>query len=408
MGASDVVFLGPSYPSDMPLFTRGLASVGARVIGVGDQPADAVPHRAREMLTDYVKIDNWFDEAATVATVLHSLKGRNVDLVETLWEPLVVTAARLREAIGVPGLNVSQAMAFRDKGLMKERVEAAGIRTPRSARSTTADGCREAASSIGYPIIVKPISGAGSMDTYRIEDDGELEAALALLGSVPEVSVEEFIDGDEFTYDTICAAGDIVLENVCEYRPRPLVGKQVEWISQQIFALRDHDAPGLAGGLRMGRDVIAAMGFTSGFTHMEWYRTAAGEVVFGEIGARAPGARITDLINYSCDTDVFTGWAEAVCHGSFNQPTQRRYNVAMIVKRAQGHGRIIHVEGLGHLLAELGDNVVNVDLVDVGQPRRDWRQTVLSDGYVVVRHPDLATTEEMANRFAVELNLYAG
>ena len=75
------------------------------MIGVGDQQADALPHRVREALTDYVRIDNWFDEEATVATVLRSLKGRNVDLVETLWEPLVVTAARLREAIGVPGLE---------------------------------------------------------------------------------------------------------------------------------------------------------------------------------------------------------------------------------------------------------------------------------------------------------------
>jgi biotin carboxylase len=403
----NVVFLGPSYPSDMPLFVRGLARVGARVIGVGDQPQDALAPDVGEALAAYVRIDNWFDEAATVATVLQALKGHDVALVETLWEPLVVTAARLREVIGAPGLGVRQAMTFRDKGLMKERVEAAGVRTPRSARSTSADGCRRAAGEIGYPIIIKPISGAGSMDTYRIENAGELEAAIARLGSVPEVSIEEFIDGEEFTYDTICAAGNIALENVCEYRPRPLVGKQVEWISQQILALRDHDDPGLAGGLRMGRDVIAAMGFTSGFTHMEWYRTAAGEVVFGEIGARAPGARITDLINYCCDTDVFTGWAEAVCHGTFSQPTERRYNVAMIVKRAQGHGRIAHIEGLGHLLAELGDNVVNVDLVDIGQPRRDWRQTVLSDGYVVLRHPDLVTTIEMADRFAVELHLYA-
>ena len=121
----------------------------------------------------------------------------------------------------MPGLDVRQAMTFRDKGLMKEQVEAAGIRTPRSARSTTADGCRAAAAAIGYPIIIKPISGAGSMDTYRIENDGELEAALARLGSVPEVSVEEFIDGEEFTYDTICAAGSIALENICEYRPAP-------------------------------------------------------------------------------------------------------------------------------------------------------------------------------------------
>ena len=39
----DVVFLGPGYPGEMPLFTRGLAEVGARVIGVGDQHVDALP-----------------------------------------------------------------------------------------------------------------------------------------------------------------------------------------------------------------------------------------------------------------------------------------------------------------------------------------------------------------------------
>jgi hypothetical protein len=158
----------------------------------------------------------------------------------------------------------------------------------------------------------------------------------------------------------------------------------------------------------MGEAVIAAMGFTSGFTHMEWYRTAAGEVVFGEIGARAPGARLTDLMNVSCDIDLFTGWAEAVCHGRFSQPVERRYNAAMVIKRAQGQGRITHVEGLGHLMATIGEHIVNVDLVEIGQPRRDWRQTVLSDGIVVVRHPDLDTTYAMADRIGTELHLYAG
>jgi biotin carboxylase len=404
----NVVFLGPSYPSDMPLFVRGLAAVGARVIGVGDQPVDALTPAVREALIDYVRIDNWSDEAGTVGRVLDALRGRDIHLVETLWEPLVVTAARLRAAIGLPGLDVDQALTFRDKGLMKQRVQAAGIRTPQSVRTATAQGCRTAAATIGYPIIIKPIAGAGSMDTYRVDNDGELETAIARLGRVPEVSVEEFIDAEEFTYDTICADGRIVLENVCEYRPRPLVGKQVEWISQQIIAWRDHGDPGLAGGIDMGRRVIDAMGFTSGFTHMEWYRTADGEVVFGEIGARAPGARITDLINYTCDTDVFTGWAEAVCHGMFSQPTARHFNVAMIIKRAQGSGRITHVDGLARLLTECGEHVVVVDLLDVGQYRRDWQQTVLSDGYVVVRHPDLDTTIELANRFAVELHLHAG
>ena len=284
----DVVFLAPAYPGEMPLFTRGLAEAGARVIGVGDQPIGALPETAKRALSDYVQITSWADEDAVVSTVLAAVRGRNVDLVETLWEPTVLVAARLREAIGAPGLTVEQTVPFRDKGRMKEVVDAAGIRTPRSARATTVAGCREAIEQIGYPAIIKPIAGAGSLDTYRIEGDADLEAALPRLRHVDEVSVEEFIDGEEFTYDTVCSAGEISFYNIAEYRPRPLVGKQVEWISQQVIAHRDPDHPSLAGGKAMGEAVIAAMGFGSGFTHMEWYLTAGGEVVFGEIGARRP------------------------------------------------------------------------------------------------------------------------
>jgi hypothetical protein len=131
-------------------------------------------------------------------------------------------------------------------------------------------------------------------------------------------------------------------------------------------------------------------------------------VVFGEIGARPPGARLTDLMNYSCDIDLFTGWAEAVCYGRFSQPVERRYNVAMVIKRAQGHGRITHVDGLSHLMATIGEHIVNVDLVAIGESRRDWQATVLSDGIVVVRHPDLSTTYALADRIATELRVYAG
>ena len=181
----DVVLIGTGYPGEMPLFTRGLAELGARVIGVGDQPQHEVPDVARHALAAYIQIPSWADEDGALATMLGALRGHNVDLVESLWEPTMLLAARLREAIGVPGLTVEQTVPFRDKGRMKEVLEAAGIRTPRSARSTTVAGCREAAEQIGYPLIIKPIAGAGSLDTYRIEDQADFEDALARLGHIP-------------------------------------------------------------------------------------------------------------------------------------------------------------------------------------------------------------------------------
>lgn len=402
----DVVFLSPDYPTDLPLFVSGLAEVGATVIGVGDQHPDALSERTRRTLSRYLQIGSWADEDAALESILAQLQGHNVDLVETLWEPMMLLAARLRERIGVPGLSVTDAIAFRDKGEMKRRVEAAGLRTPQSVRATTAEGVREAAERIGYPIIVKPIAGAGSADTHRVTDDQELDRVIATLGHVPEVSVEEFIAGDEFTFDTVCANGTIAFQNVCEYRPNPLIGKQVEWISPQVIAYRDLTDPFIADGVELGRRVIEAMGYRSGFTHMEWFRTADGEVVFGEIAARSPGGRLTDVMNYTCDTDLYAGWAEAVCHGTFSQPSERIYNVAQVFKRAQGDGIISRIEGVGEMMGRMGEHVVNVDLVQPGEPRRDWRATVLSDGLIVVRHRDFEETVRMADWIAANVHLY--
>src|SRR6202165_167854 len=100
---------------------------------------------------------------------------------------------------------------------MKQGLDAAGIRTPHHYRSDTAAGVRDAIERIGYPIIVQPIAGAASADTYRVDGASDLEAILPRLVAVPEVSVEEFIDGSEYTYDTICAGGDVLFDHMAWY-----------------------------------------------------------------------------------------------------------------------------------------------------------------------------------------------
>ncbi len=99
--------------------------------------------------------------------------------------------------------------------------------------------------------------------------------------------------------------------------------------------------------------------------------------------------------------------AAARGRGSIPFPVVRRYNAASIFKRAQGAGRITRYEGLDGLLAEYGDHVAAVDLLPLGAPRRDWRATLIADGMVIVRHPELPQATEMARRFAADLHLFA-
>ncbi|PZS26077.1 MAG: hypothetical protein DLM59_18930 [Pseudonocardiales bacterium] len=404
----NVLMISPGYPAEMAFFTRGLADVGATVIGLGDQPAFALPELARDALIHHLPVGSLADEGA-VAGVVHELARRvPIDRVECLWEPYMILAAKLRESLGLPGLTVGQTVPFRDKERMKLLLDAAGLRTPRHAGTATVAGVWAAAEQIGFPLIVKPVDGAGSADTYRVDSIGELNDVLPMLRHVPQVSVEEFVDGEEFTYDTICADGRVLFENICWYRPRPLAAKSHEWISPVTMALRDLDAPDLQGGRALGAAVLEVLGFRDGFTHMEWYRKADGEVVFGEIGARPPGGRTVDVMNYATDADLFAAWADAVTNGRISQPIERRYNAASVFKRANGAGRITHSEGLDRLLAQYGEHVAAIDLLPVGAHRRDWRATLISDGMVIVRHPDLSTTVEIADAFATDLQMYAG
>jgi len=407
MAAMKAVFLAPTYPPEMQQYTRGLAEVGVEVYGVGDAPAAALPAAVKPHLADYLQVPRLLDDDDVVARVTAWMRGREVDRVLANWEVVVLTAARLRERFGVPGMTVDAVRGFRDKQLMKERVQAAGLRVPRAERVRTISEARAAAERVGFPLILKPIAGAGSADTHRVDSPAELDAVLRRMLHVSEASCEEFIDGEEFTFDTVCIGGIPAFANVAQYLPRPLIARSNEWVSPVIVTVRDLEQDRLADGLALGRKVLGALGMGDGFTHMEWFRKPDGEVVFGEIGCRPGGAHLVDQMNYTCDIDLFREWARAVCWGRFEAPTARRYNAAIIFKRALGRGRITRVDGLGEFMRRHGEHVVEQRLLPVGSPRRDWKQTLLSDGHILLRHPDWDTACAMADDAARNIAMYA-
>ncbi len=413
MNAPNVLFISPQYPGEMNEFTRGLVEVSARVWGLADGHVSSVPDHVRRMLSGYVQAP-----LRDPGAVLHAVRtlmmreGVRFDRIECLWEPFVELAAWLREQLGIPGMSYETAFAFRDKEAMKRRVESAGLRVPHHAKCATQEEVRIAVRRIGYPVCIKPIAGAGSADTFRVDNDDELVAVLQKTQHVADVSVEEFVEGEEFTFDTVCIDGRPAYFNIAQYHPRPLVARSNEWISPIVVVLRDVNDPKYARGIELGLKVLDAMGMGTGFTHMEWYRKANGEVVFGEIGGRSAGGHLVDQMNWASDIDLFREWARAITWKSFEASKggrlDRKYNCAIIFKRALGEGRITRVEGLERYLSRFGPHVCANQLLQPGQMRRNWLQTLVSDGFVAVRHPDIGETLRMAEAAATDITLYAG
>ena len=402
-----VVFLAPAYPPEMIQYTRGLAEVGAEVYGVGDQPREGLPREVKPHLYDYLQVPRILDEDDVMERVSAWLKGTTVDRVLANWEVLVMLAARLRERWGLPGMSPDTVRGFRDKEIMKERVRAAGLRVPRSRRVRTEKEVRATAEEIGFPLILKPIAGAGSADTYQVRTQAELEETLPKMRGVKEASCEEYIEGEEFTFDTVCIGGEPAYENIAQYLPKPIEARSLEWVSPVIITVRDMYQERLAPGVKLARKVLTALGMGDGFTHMEWFLTPRGEAIFGEIGCRPGGAHLVDQMNYTSDIDLFREWARVSCWRKFEARAERKYNVGIVFKRAQGQGRITRIEGLGDWLSGAGSWVVEEKLLRPGTPRRNWKNTLLSDGHVIVRHPEWAEAKRLAFAAATGIRMFA-
>lgn len=402
-----VLFLAPTYPPEMQQFTRGLAEVGAEVYGVGDTPREALGADLKGYMHGYLQVPRLLDEDDVIERVAAWCQGRSIDRVVANWEPLVLLAARIRERFGMPGMSPDVVNGFRDKQIMKERVAAAGIRVPKSRRVKTAKDVREAVEAIDFPVVIKPIAGAGSADTYLVRDERELEEVMLRTRNVTEGSVEEYIEGEEFTYDTICHEGKPLYENVAQYLPKPIEARNEEWISPVIITVRDLETEKMKKGVALGRKVLDALQMGTGFTHMEWFFTKKGEAVFGEIGCRSGGARIVDQMNYTSDVDLFREWARVVCWGKFEADATRKYNCGIVFKRALGRGRITRINGLHQWLSDCGEWVVEEKLLRPGTARRNWKATLLSDGWLMVRHPQWDEAFRMSFAAATDITLLA-
>lgn len=404
----NVLVIQPGFPAEIPYFVRGLARSGVRVLGVGDQPAALLPAAARESLTAYLHVPNLWDARELVRALAAWDVPLKLHRVECLWEAAMELAAEVRQAFRLPGLTPAKTLLFRDKDLMRNALDEAGIRNPRHAKAETESQILEAAEHTGFPLIVKPVAGAGSANTYRVDSREELRSLLPRLRGIEAVVVEEFIRGTEYTFDTVCANGQILFHNVELYRPDMLSARSIESVCPQTISLRDLSASHFQRAKAMSQAVIEALGYPTGFTHMEWFHTPEDEVVFGEIAARPPGGNSGELMNRTCDFDVYRAWGEALLHGRLRQAVERRYNVAMVFKRARGQGRIRAITGLRDTERHLGDALVRHELLPPGSLRRNWKQTLLSDGFVMLRHPDLETTLRLTDFVVERLQLHAG
>src|SRR6185503_16262066 len=112
----------------------------------------------------------------------------------------------------------------------------------------TAEQCLAFAEAVGFPLVVKPPAGAGARNTFRVDDANALRQWLAT--APPRAGqaalLEEFILGDEFSFDSATIGGRTLWSSISCYYPGPLAVQENAWIQWCVILPRDVSGPEFA------------------------------------------------------------------------------------------------------------------------------------------------------------------
>jgi hypothetical protein len=368
------------------------------------EPVERVPPELRDRLAAHWRVDDALDprQLAWAVSGLSAQMGRVERLVGAL-EQLQVPMAQAREALGIEGMDVNTALNVRDKSRMKEALQAAGVPCARHALVRSPADALGFAEQVGFPLVAKPPAGAGAQSTYRLDDGDMLRSWLAAvpLGEDAPALLEEFLTGEEHSFDSVTLGGTTVWSSISDYRPPPLEVLRNPWIQWTVLLPRDISGPRYEGIHKWGPAALSVLGVRDALTHMEWFARPDGSVAVSEVAARPPGAQLTSMHGYAHDMDLYRAWTELVILGRFDVP-ERRYSAGTAYLRGMGRGRVRAVHGIDEIQQQLGHLVVEARLPQPGQPAgTDY----LGEGYVIVRDPDTEVVRDALDRIVTGIRV---
>jgi biotin carboxylase len=172
------------------------------------------------------------DDIVTAARAWHA--EQSFDGLFTFSESAVITVAVVAEALGLPGVGFEAARKSRNKLLMRQAYQRAGVPVPRFHLVTDLDDALAVAAEFGYPVVLKPTLGAASNFVFRVDNPDELRARYAdAIDGLTRMSwylmeaegldlgpygllIESFLDGGEFLSEALAWDDEVYLGSIVE------------------------------------------------------------------------------------------------------------------------------------------------------------------------------------------------
>ena len=351
------VMISPHFPTNFETFAVRLRESGFNTLGIADTPYEQLSEGLRNSLTEYYRVDNMEDyEQVYRAVGYFAHKYGRIDRVESHNEYWLELDAKLRTDFNVSGYKNEDMLAIKTKAQMKEVFRKAGLKVAKGRVFKDDEDARKLAKELKFPVIIKPNSGVGASDTYKIKSADELEAFFGYKNAHVEYIMEEFIEGDIVTFDGLTDKdGNIVFYSSLEYSE--VVLDTVEKDNDMFYYVPREIKQDL---VKLGEKCVEAFKVRERFFHFEYFRVKkTGELMPLEINCRPPGGLTIDMWNYANDFDVFKEYANIVKENKFYSNITHPWNVVYISRKANKN----YKHSIDEVCQKYAGNIISVQTV---------------------------------------------
>ncbi|MCR4417913.1 MAG: ATP-grasp domain-containing protein [Ignavibacteria bacterium] len=324
------IFLSPHFPVNYYNFIPRLREFGVNVFGIADENFENLRYELKYSLNEYYKVNDLhnYDELLR-AVAFFTFKYGKIDRLESFNEYWLETDARLRTDFNIPGIKLDQIEFYKNKSRMKELFQKARINVAKGKVVKEKTEAEIFIKEVGYPIVAKPDKGVGAAQTYKIENDDELNS---FFNSKPPIDyiLEEFIEGDIYSFDGLTDQnGEIVFFTSHKYQ-RGIMETVNNDLHIYYYSLIDIPQDLYESGKR----IVETFEVKERFFHFEFFRRYRdGKLYALEVNMRPPGGFTLDMFNYACDFDVYREYASIVVTNKLTAEYERKYHVCYIGRK---------------------------------------------------------------------------
>lgn len=347
------IFISPNFPTNYWRFCKELKNNGMNVLGIGDQPYDALSAELKESLNEYYKVDSLenYDEVYR-ATAFFAFKYGKIEWLESNNEYWLERDARLRTDFNITtGFQTEDIPRIKFKSKMKEYYKKAGMAVASYHLVEDLEGCRAFIRKVGYPVIAKPDNGVGASHNFKIENDEELVSFYGKQHAGVQYIMEEFVNGQVCSYDAIIDSNGEILFETGNLTPDSIMDMVNKNEDCKFYILKE-----LPEDTRnAGRATVKEFGVKSRFVHFEFFRLTQdqeglgkkGDIMGLEVNMRPCGGFTPDMINFAHSTDVYKIWADMI---AFDRTTKSEgeHRFCAYIGRKDGKNYVMHHDDILH------------------------------------------------------------